>query len=280
MPALTSGMHVGLVAQRGNERAAALASDIREALHDGACRVSVDESTASALGIEGVDVPTMADCGLVVSIGGDGTFLYAARGAAPAPILGINLGEVGFLNAVAPEDARAAVRETVDGLRAEEASIREVPRLVARGPDWELEPAINEVVIQGPNRGPAGGATVSITVDGSTYSATRADGVLVATPTGSTAYNLREDGPLVHPDLRAMVVTEMCPAEGMPSLVVDGDREIDVELAGADGGYVISDGRTQHAVEPPAAVSVSLSAEPLRIAGPRVDFFAALSKLS
>lgn len=273
-------MHVGLVGQRGNDRAADLVAELRETLADRSVESLVDDATAERLPVDGVPVDRMRDCDLVVSIGGDGTFLFAARGAGSTPIMGVNLGEVGFLNAVSPADAVDVVTDTVDQLRETgTVEYREVPRLRAEGDGWSLEPAINEVVVQGEQRGPGQGADVTVEVDGAEYTTGHADGVLIATQTGSTAYNLSEGGPLVRPGVGALVVTEMCAEAAMPPLVTGDDCEVTVRVADAPAGYAISDGRTQQELSPPATVRVTRADQPVRLAGPAVDFFRALDKL-
>lgn len=273
-------MHVGIVGQKDNEQAAALTEEIADTLDADGVTVSLDDATADALGRDGVDVSAMTECDLVASIGGDGTFLFAARGAGSTPIMGVNLGEVGFLNAVTPDDAVDAVTDEVDRMRRTgEPRANDLPRLRAENTDWSLEPAINEVVVHAPQRGHGNGAEFEVRVDGATYTSGHADGVLVATPTGSTAYNLSEGGPLVTPALDAMVVTEMCAADPMPSLTVGIDSTVTVTVTDADGAYVISDGRTRRQVDPPTEITVSVADVPVRIAGPEVDYFEALKKL-
>ncbi|WP_129113153.1 NAD(+)/NADH kinase [Halegenticoccus tardaugens] len=272
-------MNVGIVAQRGNRRAAELASDLRSRLVDADVIVRLDEATGEALGVDGVPVSAFSSCDLVVSIGGDGTFLFAARGALDTPLLGVNLGEVGFLNAVPPSEAVEAVADAVDAFRAGDLVSREVPRIAARGEGWTGEPATNEIVVQGPRRGRGGGVSVEVRVDGSPYAGGDADGVLVATPTGSTAYNLSEGGPLVHPQAEALIVTEMCAAEGMPPLVIPPDGEVTVAVTGGDRAVVVSDGRISRELAPPAEVRIETSGPPMRLAGPQSDFFRALNKL-
>ncbi|PSQ66948.1 MAG: NAD(+) kinase [Halobacteriales archaeon SW_9_67_24] len=270
-------MRVGIVAQRGNERAAALAGDVREVLRDGGVEVRLDEATADALDCAGHAVSGMDECDLVVSIGGDGTFLFAARGAGETPVMGVNLGEVGFLNATPPEDAVATVEREVERIETEGGPrTRTVPRLRATNDGRTLPPALNEVVVQG-RRGPGRGADVTIEVDGSSYLEGHADGVLVATPTGSTAYNLSEGGPLVHPDTDALVITPMCADETMPPLIVDG--EVVVRVTNAPEAVVVGDGRTRETIDPPAEVAIDRAPAPLRIAGPPLEFFSALDKL-
>ncbi|MDF9747564.1 NAD(+)/NADH kinase [Natrinema salsiterrestre] len=273
---------VGIVAQRDNEHAQALAVDLVEALERDGASVVVDESTGGAIDATAVPVAAMAGRDLVVSIGGDGTLLFVAREVGSTPILGINLGEVGFLNAVAPADALGVVT----GLAAEldetgAVPERELSRLRATGvdADWTLEPALNEVVVHGPRRGNGGGATIEVQADGQQYVESHADGVLVATPTGSTAYNLSEGGPLVHPAAEALVVTQMAATDSMPPLVVEPDTELVLTVSGAETGYAISDGRNRQRLELPATISVSLAAEPVRLVGPQANFFDGLDKL-
>ncbi|MFC5972031.1 NAD(+)/NADH kinase [Halomarina salina] len=269
-------MQLGIVAQRDNPRAAALAGDISDAV---AAEVVVDDATGAAIDASGVPVDAMSDRDLVVSIGGDGTFLFTARGAGETPVMGVNLGEVGFLNVTAPEDAVTAVERVVDQYRRDEMPVKELPRVRATGEDWALPASLNEVVVMGERRGHGGGVEVEVRVDGSLYSGGRADGVLVATPTGSTAYNLSEGGPLVHPETSGLVVTEMCASEGMPPLVVGPDSDVVVRVDGPDRAVVVSDGRRVQEVTPPTDVTIRRSGTPVRIAGPDLDFFAALAKL-
>ena len=269
-------MHVGIVAQRENPHAAELADEMRRALE---CRVSIDESTADALGRAGSEIPELAACDLVVSIGGDGTFLLAAREVTPTPVMGVNLGEVGFLNVVPPEEAVDTVRQVIERFRAGDRDCQELPQVQASGDGWTLPPAVNEVSILGPQRGRGYGIGVEARVDGQLYSGTHADGLLVATPAGSTAYNLSEGGPLVHPDVPALVLTEMCADGPMPSLALPLDAEISVRIDAAEHAYVVADGRTRERVCPPTNVTLELAADPVRIAGPPLEFFTALGKL-
>jgi NAD+ kinase len=272
-------MRVGLVAQKGNSRAAFLADDLRKRLRERGVAVDVDEATAEALDLEGCPIERFAGGDLIVSIGGDGTFLYAARGADGTPILGVNLGEVGFLPAVGPDEAVDAVMTEVEAIEEGRFEAREVPRLEPSGPDWTGEPATNEVVVQGPRRGHGGGADLEVRVDGSLYSGSHADGLLVSTPTGSTAYNLSERGPLVHPGADGLVVNEMGADDGMPPLVVRADATVSVTLTDAKGAAVVSDGRVIREPTPPTEITIETADVPVRIAGPTSDFFEALGKL-
>jgi NAD+ kinase len=273
-------MQVGIVGQRGRDRAVEVTAAVRDRLRERGIEVVLDESTAEVLDVAGAPPERLATCDLAVSIGGDGTFLYAARAAGSTPIMGVNLGEVGFLNAIPPGEAVEAVETVVDDLEEDgSVSVREVPKLRASGPDWTLEPAINEVLVQGSRRGAGVVTTIDVVVDGSTYTTDAADGVLVATPTGSTAYNLSEGGPLVHQTVDALVVTPMFAREGTRPLVVDDAATVELRVRDTDAGHVVTDGRQSREVEAPFSVAVEVGEEPLKIAGPDADYFRALEKL-
>jgi NAD+ kinase len=274
-------MHLGIVAQKGNDRAhelaVALARDVA-----GSASVRIDTITARAVdaSVEGVPIAAMASDDLVVSIGGDGTFLHVARQVETTPILGVNLGEVGFLNAVAPRDATESVREEIGHIKESGTPrYREVPRIRARGAGFSLAPALNEIVVQGPGRGHGQRADLEVSVGGSTYLDDRADGVVVATQTGSTAYNLSERGPIVHPSVSGMVVTPMCSRASVPPVVVGADQTVVVRILEADTAAVVGDGSERDRLDAPAEVEIDLGPPPARIAGPPPEFFAALEKI-
>jgi NAD+ kinase len=148
---------------------------------------------------------------LVISLGGDGTLLYAARswGLNGAPIVGVNMGRLGFLAELEPE----RFFEVLDSVLAGEAGIQErkVMDFSIRRDGREIHRAtvINDAVI---NKGaPARILNLSLSIGGTDYWTYRADGLILATPTGSTAYNLSAGGPVVYPGLEAVLVTPICP---------------------------------------------------------------------
>lgn len=272
-------MEIGIVARPDSDRAAALVADVYGDLVDEGVDVAVATGAASLLDIDPVPIEAMRGFPLVVSVGGDGTFLYATRHVGPTPILGVNLGEVGFLNAVSPDEAMPRVLDEIARIRETgQPQYREVARLDADVPGGTLPPALNEIAVLGPQRGRGHGLEVEVVFDGSVYSTGHADGVLVATQTGSTAYNLSEGGPLLHPSTDALVVTLMCGASPMPPLVVGLDKEISVGVRGTDHAVVASDGE-RLTVETPNTVGIRTADEPARIAGPRSDFIEALAKI-
>ena len=269
-------MHVGVVAKRDTPRAVEIADRIRRALD---ATVVLDELTGTALGTDGRAVEELSGCDLVVSIGGDGTFLFTARTVSPTPIMGVNLGEVGFLNAVSPAECVDVVRSTAARIERGEATFQALPQIRADGDGWTLPAAVNEIAVLGPQRGRNNGIEFEVRVGGERYSDGRGDGVLVSTPAGSTAYNLSEGGPLVHPSLPSFVVTEMCATDPMPSLAIPTDAELSVSITGAETAFAVADGRTRERIAPPTTVSLRPAETPVRIAGPPLEFFAALGKL-
>jgi NAD+ kinase len=146
---------------------------------------------------------------VMLSVGGDGTFLDAVRrlGGVPMPILGVNVGRLGFLAHLSPEDLSAALSE----LQAGNYAIQERPLLRVSG-EWsegiEFPYAFNEFAI---HRHEASMIDIDVYADDKLLAVYRGDGVIAATPTGSTAYSLSAGGPIVSPDCEALVLTALAP---------------------------------------------------------------------
>lgn len=178
---------------------------------------------------------------LLITFGGDGTLLRGARllGAREAPILGVNLGRMGFLTTATAETldealaAAASGRYEVDTRRALEARIT--------GPDGTARPgplALNDVVLH--KGGVARVIGLRVLLKGEEIGRYSADGVIVATPTGSTAYSLSAGGPVVLPGVDALVITPICPHTlAVRPIVVPGDAEVTVEQIPPLGDEVV-----------------------------------------
>ncbi|MGZ8804170.1 MAG: NAD(+)/NADH kinase [Microbacterium sp.] len=168
---------------------------------------------------------------LLVTFGGDGTLLRAARKLAgrPVPVLGVNLGRVGFLTSVSREQALASL----DAFAADEHRISERSTLnaIVRTADGEESSdllALNDVVLH--KGGVARVVRFQILIDDEPMGPVSADGLVIATPTGSTAYSLSAGGPVVVPSLEAMIVTPICAHSlGVRPIVVRGDAVIRIE---------------------------------------------------
>ena len=192
-------------------------------------------------------VPEDVDCGIV--LGGDGTLLHAARDLMnlDIPLVGVNFGHLGFLADVEVD----AVEQMVDRLIADDFLVEERMMLEAtvRREDKEVftASALNDIVI-----GRSGVMTVmdfKLFVNGIRLNSYKADGIIAATPTGSTAYSMSAGGPLVKPSAQLIVMTPVCPHTlNTRSIVLDKDDIIEIEvcqskqLATDESGYVYFDG--------------------------------------
>ena len=223
-----------------------------EAVDRGSLHLSPDDVRALGVDIEVVDPdPGAADgCELVVALGGDGTFLRAAELArnADIPVLGVNLGRIGFL-AEAEADAIDTVLEhvvarsySIEERLTLDIAVRIKGEVIAHG--WALNDASLE---KGPRLGVLG---VVLEVDGRPVSTFGCDGVLVSTPTGSTAYAFSAGGPILWPDLEALlVVPNNAHALFARPMVTSPDASIAIEIE-ADGhdAVVFCDGRREMVV--------------------------------
>jgi NAD+ kinase len=148
---------------------------------------------------------------LVIVLGGDGTYLEAVRmtEGAPIPFLGVNLGSLGFLTAHRAEDLEEVVALTLNGkMKTEERTLLEV-KVVKENKTKNHWIALNDFVLE---RGSASHLIhLNLEIGGQPVSDIKADGMIVASPTGSTAYNLAAGGPILHPFVDAVVATPICP---------------------------------------------------------------------
>lgn len=211
-------------------------------------------------------------CSLVIVVGGDGTLLHAARAMAEfrVPLVGINLGRLGFLVDVLPKEIETRIEQILAGEYQEEPRHMLEARISGEetGEDYCL--ALNEVVVH--RRNPARVIELETYIEGVFVSAQRSDGIIVATPTGSTAYALSGGGPLMHPTLDALAVVPICPhtLSNRP-LVVAGDSHIEIRIGEQDRDQVkvTCDGLTAPYPEPPNRVFINKAPWPARLLYPR-----------
>ncbi|MDA8355208.1 MAG: NAD(+)/NADH kinase [Actinomycetota bacterium] len=240
-----------------------------------------DEGTAApandlpAAALEGAD--------LAVSFGGDGTFLRMAQlaYAARIPVLGVNFGRVGYLLHAEPEQLYDVLRRSIAGeIEVEPRSVLAVTvggrltsgataQLPAPGspPSGETARewmAVNEVVVE--KTVPGHMVHLATSFDGAPGPTYRADGLLVATPTGSTAYNLSAGGPVVAPGMRAMIVTPVAPHFSIDrSMVLDASQSVTITVTASRPAVLVVDGRSVGRLEPGSEVRCRLADEPLRL---------------
>jgi NAD+ kinase len=177
----------------------------------------------------------ITDCDLIIAIGGDGTILYASRLArqTDTPILGINRGRLGFLADVTPDEMIASVDHVLAGEYAIDSRLLLEARLIRRSGDEEVAYGLNDVVLQRRETGRM--VDFETRVAGQFVNTHSGDGLIVATPTGSTAYALSCGGPIIEPQLDAVVVVPICPhtLTDRP-IVVSANQSIEISLMQRD----------------------------------------------
>lgn len=222
--------------------------------------VLLERRVARKLGKRGVTARALQKADAIVTIGGDGTILFAQRQAPETPILGINLGGRGFLADVKPNEAQRALRMLVTG----KLPIVEREKLVGEAAGKKLPDALNDVVVYSAKVGKT--LTLRISVDGKLTSDVKGDGVIVATPTGSTAYALAAGGPVIDPRLKVFVVVPICPSYLNPNpLVVPIDSRIEIEPTRPErGAFVIVDGQIAAKLKPGEKAKFHRSDKPAR----------------
>ncbi|ELZ13750.1 ATP-NAD/AcoX kinase [Halovivax asiaticus JCM 14624] len=275
---MTPPVAVGIVARPDSERAHALAVELASDI-DGEAVVSFDERTATAIDRPGRPIEQLDECDLVVCLGGDGTVLHVVGAVGSTPVVGVDFGAVGHLAAVEPTDARATIQHLVRQCRRGTLEPTTRHRLVARGDGWTLGPALNEVLLQGPRRGPAGGVELAVDVDGATCTETTAEGVIVATPTGSTAYNLSDGGPIVDPVVDAICLTPISDRRRTPAIVVRDEATITASVDGPETALVIADGTDRQELDLPTTVTLERAGEPARLVDTRAPLADAVETL-
>ena len=198
-------------------------------------RVVFESDTAAHLGMPGIEAMTAGEIGeqaaLAIVMGGDGTMLGMARQLAKydIPLIGINLGRLGFITDIPVERMLPALGEILQGKATAEKRTLLEGRVMRGGEMIFCGVAVNDVVV---SRGSgAGMAELRVTVDGHFMYNQRSDGLIVSTPTGSTAYALSAGGPLLHPSLQGIVLVPIAPhALSNRPIAVPDSSEIVVEI--------------------------------------------------
>ncbi len=204
--------------------------------------VVLDHRSAAAVGAVQAPVVSLDDIGahadLVVVLGGDGTLLSAARVLAcqNVPLMGINLGQLGFLTDIPANAMESMLGQVLDGDYQEETRTLLKTKIIRSGTIVSRAVALNDVVLTKGARGSM--IDLEVYVDGRFVYNLRADGLIVATPTGSTAYALSSGGPILHPDLAAIVLVPICPHTLSNRPIALSDRcTVEVILQKGEGAF-------------------------------------------
>lgn len=216
-----------------------------------------------------------AECDLVVCLGGDGTILRAARLVADLgrPVLGINLGQLGFLAGFSPAEAKEALTDAIAGKLKCSPRMRLAVTYKRAGAEPVTRHALNDAVIH--QGAMARLIDVEAYCDGQLIAAYRADGLIIATPTGSTAYNMAAGGPIVAPGQAAMAITPICAHALTNRPLVIGARSIlRLQLAADARGVILTvDGQWATSFLPGDLVEMTESQQPLLLFASQQSFF-------
>jgi len=211
------------------------------------------------------------ECDLILVLGGDGTLIAAAREVSPReiPILPINLGSLGFLTSFTIGELYTALEETLAGHLPASERVMLTATLLRGEQVVESQRVLNEAVI---TKGAlARMIEVELSIDEDFVCRYRADGLIVATPTGSTAYSMSAGGPIVHPAVESIIVTPICPHTLTDRPLVVGDRcNVEMRLRGpAESVYLTLDGQKGVLMESEDRVSIARANERLKLIQPK-----------
>jgi NAD+ kinase len=207
---------------------------------------------------------------LLLVLGGDGTLLAAARVAAPRgiPILPVNLGSLGFLTSFTADDLYPSLEEALDGRFSISERVMLSAELLRTGKVIDRRNVLNEAVV---NKGAlARMIELEMRIDGDFVCRYRVDGLIVATPTGSTAYSLSAGGPIVHPAVESIVITPICPhtLSDRPLVVRDTSRVEATLLGDTESVFLTLDGQKGILMQASDQVRISRAQEKLKLIQP------------
>jgi NAD+ kinase len=235
-------------------------------------KVFLETETAAAIGASpGYEKTVLLDCvDCIVVLGGDGTLLSVARllEERDIPILGINMGSVGFLTETTVSDLYASLERILAGHHTVQQRIRLKTFLHRNGERIPQPVVLNDVVI---NKGAlARIISLETYVDGLYLTTYRADGLIVSTPTGSTAYSMAAGGPILHPNIHALILTPICPYTlGQRPLVLPDTVKIEVVLQTSDEDVLVTlDGQVGTTLHYGEVVEIQRAAKPVQLIRP------------
>jgi NAD+ kinase len=272
---------VGLIGKSDAERIAETLSELYRHLVQRGVRTIVDRDCARFIAgavPESASVQEIGErCDLAVVVGGDGTLLTAARCLAEfdIPLIGVNLGRLGFLVDISPTDVATHLDDIVDGRYSAEERIILRAKIIRHGEIVHQQTAINEVVVHSWNA--TSMIEIETSINGAFLNSQRSDGLIVSTPTGSTAYALSAGGPILSPNLKVMVLAPINPhtLTNRP-VVVDDESLISIAFRPSKQfkAQVVCDNVSIPDVEITDRIEIAKEAKSFRILHPlNYDFF-------
>jgi len=267
---------IGLMVKKAHPQAMDAAGELQSWLTQRGFTVFIEEAKIiSSPSCEGASsVPKDVD--LVVVLGGDGTLLYAARtlGRNGVPLLGVNMGGLGFLTETSLKNMHRNLERVLAGDFTAEPRMTLSVIVERAGETITQETVLNDAVI---NKGAlARILDLKVSIDDMELTTYRADGLIISTPTGSTAYNLSAGGPIVHPSQELIILSPICPFTLTNRPLILSERSVvKVEVApGASDVLLTADGQVSWALEPGDMVIVSRAANAINlITNPYKNYF-------
>jgi NAD+ kinase len=267
---------IALIGKYQSQEIADALSELANFLRDQGCRVVVEESTAAAIGAtrrDGLAIMNYesigAEADLAVVLGGDGTMLNTARhlAASGVPLVGVNQGRLGFMTDIARETMREGMTAILRGEYSRERRMLLEATVERSGEIIFKTEALNDVVV---NKGDLGRMIeLEVKVDGELIHVLRADGLIVSTPTGSTAYALSANGPILHPAVAGIAIVPLCPhALSNRPITVSDCSQIEIGLLPPHDARIHFDGQTRFDARAGDVVSVARSAQGVTLLHP------------
>jgi len=260
---------IGIIAHAGKEGSGSLVLAITRELTRRGATFLIERVTAAAAGLasELDEAGVAKGSDILLVMGGDGSILRALHrsGGHIRPIFGLNIGSLGFLTSLGSDEWIRAVDSLLSGNY--ELSHRSLLEAGITGPDGNipLELALNDVTVSRGERSQL--VRLKTSVGGLPLTEYHADGLIVATPTGSTAYSLAAGGPILMPDSGALVITPVCPhVLSNRSVVISESREVSIAAAGPQEVFVSVDGRSPRVLRTGQRLVLKLSDKKLPLA--------------
>jgi NAD+ kinase len=249
-------LKAGVISRIDKRESVKVAKDLVELLESKGVDVQVETDTALAMEMPGnsTDLGDL-DVDFIVTIGGDGMILRTAMfmKEPETPILGVNMGSRGFLTEIYPNQIKSYIDRVMEG----DYILEECVKLSSRSSDIQgiFPDALNEVLVA--SSLPSKALDMSIKIDEEQILDIQADGAMVATPTGSTAYNLSAGGSILSPHVEAMIITTICPYSYFRSIVTPLSNHITIKLLKSNvDALLIIDGREYRAIKPESTIEV------------------------
>ena len=264
---------IGIIANLTKDKAAEIVAEVSDWLHSKGINALITEDCAAAIGKHNYNVmdkeELVRQADSLITFGGDGTLLSVAHipGAESVPILSVNLGSLGFLTEVALDELYIALAKVLDGdFQLDERMMLRATLYKKDGNEIEAQSvALNDAVI---SKGPFSKIiSLEYYIDGEHVATYSADGIIVSTPSGSTAYSLSAGGPIVHPDLSAFIITPICPHTlTLRPHIVSADSHISIVIRSTHCNVMLTiDGQEAFNLQPGSIIEVEKAAETIKL---------------